>query len=193
MAPHELLQKIAGTLENLHIPYLVTGSVAAMAFGEPRMTNDIDIVAAVEYKHVGGLMAAFPEEEFYISEDAIRDAVRHQTQFNIIHPASGMKIDIVIRKKTPFNDSRFSRIRRIKAGENFETNFAAPEDIILMKMHYYREGGSEKHLRDISGILKISGPEVDKDYIALWAEKLNLMDIWNLILNKIGEKNKSLI
>jgi hypothetical protein len=59
-----------------------------------------------------------------------------------------------------------------------------------MKMYYYREGGSEKHLRDISGILKISGPEVDKDYITLWAEKLDLMDIWNLILNKIGERNK---
>ena len=149
------------------------------------MTNDIDIVAAFGYEHVGGLMAAFPEEEFYISENAIRDAVRHQTQFNIIHPASGMKIDIIIRKNTPFNESRFSRIRRIKAGENFETNFSAPEDIILMKMRYYREGGSEKHLRDISGILKISGPEVDKDYIARWAEKLDLMDIWNLILNKI--------
>ena len=190
MDPHELLERIAGILENLHIPYLVTGSVAAMAFGEPRMTNDIDIVAAVGYEHVGGLMAAFPEEDFYISEDAIRDAVRHQTQFNIIHPASGMKIDIIIRKNTRFNDSRFSRIRRIKAGEDFETNFAAPGDIILMKMHYYREGGSEKHLRDISGILKISGPEVDKGYIALWAERLNLMDIWNLILNKIGEKNQ---
>jgi hypothetical protein len=190
MDPHELLERIAGILENLHIPYLVTGSVAAMAFGEPRMTNDIDIVAAVGYEHVGGLMAAFPEEEFYISEDAIRDAVRHQTQFNIIHPASGMKIDIIIRKKTRFNDSRFSRIRRIKAGENFETNFAAPEDIILMKMQYYRDGGSEKHLRDISGILKISGPEIDKDYIALWAERLNLMDIWNLILNEIGKRNK---
>jgi hypothetical protein len=190
MDPHELLEKIAGSLENLHIPYLVTGSVAAMAFGEPRMTNDIDIVAAVEYEHVGGLMAAFPEEEFYISEEAIRDAVRHQTQFNIIHPASGMKIDIIIRKNTRFNDSRFSRIRRIKAGENFEANFAAPEDIILMKMHYSGEGGSEKHLRDISGILKISGPEVDEGYIALWAERLKLMDIWNLILNKIGKRNK---
>jgi hypothetical protein len=142
MDPYELLERIAGILENLHIPYLVTGSVAAMAFGEPRMTNDIDVVAAVEYEHIGGLMAAFPEEEFYISEDAVRDAVRHQTQFNIIHPASGMKIDVIIPKKTRFNDSLFSRIRRIKAGENFETNFAAPEDIILMKMQYYQEGGS---------------------------------------------------
>ena len=190
MDPHELLERIAGILENLHIPYLVTGSVAAMAFGEPRMTNDIDIVAAVGFEHVGGLMAAFPEKEFYISEDAIRDAVQHQTQFNIIHPASGMKIDIIIRKKTPFNDSRFSRARRIKTGENFETNFAAPEDIILMKMQYYRDGGSEKHLRDISGILKISGPEVDRNYIGLWAEKLNLMDVWDLILSETDKEDE---
>jgi hypothetical protein len=45
-------------------------------------------------------------------------------------------------------------------------------------------------LRDISGILKISGSEIDKDYIALWAGRLNLMDVWNLILNEIGKKNK---
>jgi hypothetical protein len=190
MDPYELLEKITGILENLRIPYLVTGSVAAMAFGEPRLTNDIDVVAAVGHEHIKDLMTAFPEEEFYISEDAVRDAVRRQTQFNIIHPASGMKIDIIIRKRTPFNDSRFSRIRRIKAGENFETNFAAPEDIILMKMQYYRDGGSEKHLRDISGILKISESEIDKNYIALWARRLNLMDVWNLIIEKTGKINK---
>ena len=186
MDPYELLERIARILENQNIPYLVTGSVAAMAFGEPRLTNDIDVVAAVGHEHVDGLLSAFPEEEFYISEEAIREAVRRRTQFNIIHPASGMKIDIFIRKGTPFNDSRFSRIRRIKAGENFEANFAAPEDIILMKMQYYLDGGSEKHLRDVSGILKISGSEIDKDYIVHWAERLNLMDVWNLILKKIS-------
>lgn len=192
MDPYKLLERIVGILENLHIPYLITGSVAAMAFGEPRMTNDIDVVAAVGYEHIDGLMAAFPEEEFYISGDAIRDAVQRQAQFKIIHPASGMKIDVIIRKKTRFNESRFSRIRRIKAGENFETNFAAPEDIILMKMQYYQDGGSEKHLRDVSGILKISSVEIDKDYVALWAERLNLMDVWNLILNKIDKTNNRL-
>ena len=111
MDPYELLERIAGILERLQIPYLVTGSVAAMAFGEPRMTNDIDMVAAVEYGHIDDLLDAFPEEEFYISGDAIREAIRRQHQFNIIHPASGMKIDIILRKKNPFNDSRFQRIR----------------------------------------------------------------------------------
>ncbi len=62
MGPYELLQRIVETLDRLAIPYLVTGSVAAMAYGEPRLTNDIDIVAAVEEWHIAGLLAAFPPE-----------------------------------------------------------------------------------------------------------------------------------
>lgn len=186
MGPYELLKQIVEIMSRLGIPYLVTGSVAAMAYGEPRLTNDIDIVAGIEYKDVIGLLAAFPSEQFYIDEESIREAIRCQKQFNIIHPASGLKIDIIIRDKTPFNDSRFSRIRRIKAGESFEANFAAPEDVIIMKMHYYREGGSEKHLRDISGIIKISGAEIDRAYIALWAQKMNLTEVWNVILKKLN-------
>jgi hypothetical protein len=187
MGPYELLEQIVGILDRLQIPYLVTGSIAAMAYGEPRLTNDIDIVAAVEYSHIPGLLNGFPAEQFYISEDAIREAIRYGRQFNIIHPESGLKIDIVIRANTPFNESRFSRIRRIKPGENFEANFAAPEDIIIMKMLYFKEGGSEKHLRDICGIMKISGPEISRSYIARWAQELHLTEIWESILRKLNQ------
>ncbi len=45
MGPYELLGNIVLILERLKIPYLVTGSMASMAYGEPRLTNDIDIVA----------------------------------------------------------------------------------------------------------------------------------------------------
>lgn len=86
MGPYELLQRIVETLERLHVPYLVTGSVAAMAYGEPRLTNDIDIVASIEERHVAGLVAAFPPDEFYISEQMIREAIRRRLRFNIIHP-----------------------------------------------------------------------------------------------------------
>ena len=91
MGPYELLQKMVEVLNRLDIPYLVTGSVAAMAYGEPRLTNDIDIVVAIEERHVGGLVAAFPATEFYISEEMIREAIQHRRQFNMIHPASGLK------------------------------------------------------------------------------------------------------
>ena len=72
MGPYELLQKIIEVLDRLEISYLVTGSVAAMAYGEPRLTNDIDIVAGIDERHVAGLLEAFPPEEFYLSEEMIR-------------------------------------------------------------------------------------------------------------------------
>jgi hypothetical protein len=185
MGPYELLEVIVRILEKLQIPYFVTGSVAAMAYGEPRLTNDIDIVTGIDSTHIAGLLAELPWDHFYVSDDTIRDAIRYKTQFNIIHPASGLKIDVVIRNKSAFNDSRFSRIRRIKPGESYEANFASPEDIIIMKMRYFKEGGSDKHLRDIAGILKISGAEIDRQYIYDWSMKLDLSEIWDLVIQKI--------
>ncbi|HYK89920.1 MAG TPA: hypothetical protein VE398_14180 [Acidobacteriota bacterium] len=82
--------------------------------------------------------------------------------------------------------SRFSRIRRIRPAESYVANFAAPEDIIIMKMHY-RDGGSEKHLRDITGILKVSRDEVNLAYIAEWSRRLELTEIWEMILERIGQ------
>ena len=185
----ELLQKIVEVFEHLHIPYLVTGSVAAMAYGEPRLTNDIDIVAAVEERHIGDLLKAFPSNEFYVDEETMRKAIRDGGQFNIIHPASGLKVDIIIKQNTPFDSSRFGRLRRIYPAESYQANFASPEDVIIKKMEYYKGGGSEKHLRDIAGILKISGETVDKDYIAEWSRRLGLTEIWDAIQRRLGEKS----
>lgn len=187
MGPHDLLRRVAETFERLDIPYLVTGSVASMAYGEPRLTNDIDIVANVRENHVPGLLAAFPPGEFYMSDEMIRDAIRRQGQFNIIHPGSGLKVDVIIRQDTPFDRSRFSRVRRITPAETFEANFASPEDVIIKKMEYYSAGGSEKHLRDITGILRISGEEIDRSYISGWAERLGLAKIWDAIQRRLDE------
>ncbi len=188
MGPFELLHRIVETFESFQIPYLITGSVASMAYGEPRLTNDIDIVAAISEHHIPGLFKAFPEDEFFITEEMIRDAINIQGQFNIIHPASGLKVDVIIKKNTPFDASRFSRKRRLFPSESYQADFAAPEDVIIKKMEYYKEGGSEKHLRDITGILKISGDEVDRDYISEWSTRLGLTEIWSAILKRLGDE-----
>ena len=188
MGLFELLQKVVSVLERLEIPYLITGSVAAMAFGEPRLTNDIDIVAAIDEQHVRDFLMSFPRDEFYMSEEAVREAILRQEQFNIIHPESGIKIDVMIKKDTPFDDSRFKRLHRIYPSESYQANFAAPEDVIIKKMEYYKAGGSEKHLRDIAGILKISGEIVDWDYITKWAKHMDLTEVWDVIREKLGRK-----
>lgn len=187
MGPYELLQEVVAAMESLHIRYLVTGAVAAIAYGEPRLTNDIDIVAGIDESHIPGLLNAFPQEAFYISDEMIRQAIQHSGQFNIIHPASGLKVDIMISKDTPFDQSRFSRIRRIAPSESYEADFASPEDVIIKKMAYYKEGGSEKHLRDIAGILKISGAEIDRSYISKWAGRLEVTEIWTAVQRRLEE------
>jgi hypothetical protein len=188
MGLYELLHRIVGTFEKLQIPYLITGSVASMAYGEPRLTNDIDIVAEIHETQVAGLMGAFPHDEFYISEEMIRQSIQQHGQFNIIHPASGLKVDIMIKEDTPFDHSRFERMRRMFPAESYQANFASPEDVIIKKMQSYQAGGSEKHLRDITGILKISGEEIDRSYISEWARRLKLTEIWDSVQRRLTGK-----
>ena len=185
MVPYELLERVVAIFERLGIPYLVTGSIAAMAYGEPRLTNDIDIVAHVVEAQIPPLLAAFPADEYYISADMIREAIRQRTQFNIIHPTSGLKVDVIIRRNSLFDQSRFQRVRRVHPAPSYEANFAAPEDVIIKKMEYYSEGGSEKHLRDITGMLVTSGAEIDREYVERWAVTLGLSEIWLAILARL--------
>lgn len=177
----ELLGRVVGTLERLDIPFLVTGSIASIFYGEPRFTNDIDIVADISNEHIPGLLEAFPLGDFYLAEESVRRAVAKRGQFNVIHPRSGLKIDIMIPVGDDFDASRFSRARQVQAAPDLTASFASPEDVIVKKLEYFREGGSEKHLRDIAGILAIGGEEIDLRYIAHWAGKRGLLKIWERI------------
>ncbi len=94
MEPYDLLKYMITAFEKLKIRYFITGSIASMFYGEPRFTNDIDVVADIREEHISGLLRLFPEKEFYLSDDSIRDAIKNQYQFNIIHPSSGLKIDV---------------------------------------------------------------------------------------------------
>lgn len=186
MEPSELLRFVATVLERLGLRYFVTGSTVTIFYGEPRFTNDIDIVVDLSVENAAEFCGQFPEEDFYVSPEAAIDAVRRHSQFNIIHPRSGLKIDVIVPPPTEFNRSRFDRVRRVRAGIDWDAAFSSPEDAIVKKMEYFREGGSEKHLRDIAGVLKTSAEEIDEAYIERWAAALDLTEIWRVILAKLS-------
>jgi hypothetical protein len=94
---------------------------------------------------------------------------------------------VVVRKDTPFDRSRFTRIRSLHPTEHYTAAFASPEDVIIKKMEYYQAGGSDKHLRDITGMLTISGAEIDQAYIAEWADRLGLRRIWDMIQERLKQ------
>lgn len=187
MEAGDLLRYTVRVLERLGLPYLVTGSIATIFFGEPRFTNDIDIVVQLPVDRVAELCNAFPAEEFYVSEETAHRAIERGGQFNVVHPRSGLKVDLVVSRQTPFDQSRFARAIRVEPGSGFEASFATAEDVILKKMEYYREGGADKHLRDIAGVLRVSGDRIDRSYIHRWAEELGVDEIWTAIVNELPE------
>ena len=181
----DLLRYVVDVLDRLHLRYFVTGSTASIFFGEPRFTNDIDVVVDLPMALISDFCIGFPGQDFYVSEVAVRQAVILHSQFNIIHPDSGLKVDVMVPTDTAFNRSRFERIRRVVPGD-YTASFASPEDVIIKKMEYFREGGSEKHLRDIASMLRLCPDPVDRDYIQKWATELDLLDVWKAILDRIG-------
>jgi hypothetical protein len=186
MEQSELLRLLVETFERLGIAYQVTGSQATIAHGEPRFTIDIDVVADLRVEQMEGFAASFPAPAFYLSIDAMREAIRQRRQFNVIHPASGQKIDVIIPPASDSSRSQRQRSVRLPVAGGYEADFISPEDVILRKMESYAEGGSEKHLRDIAGVLKIQAEKIDRAYIGDWATRLGVADIWQVVQQRVG-------
>lgn len=184
MDQRELLRKVLEAFDAVGIEYILVGSVASAAYGEPRLTLDIDVVAALGQDHLNRFLSFFPSPEYYASRDAATQAIHENRQFNVIHPASGLKIDVIVKKPDDFDQNRFARKRSLPVFPDRSADFASPEDVIIKKMEYYREGGSEKHLRDIRGILCVSGEGLDVSYVERWAARKGLTEIWRAILSK---------
>jgi len=149
----ELLCKIADALEKLRVPYIVVGSSASAAYGEPRFTNDIDVVADLHPQHVDSFCNEFPGPDYPLSRAAVESAIRTRFQFNLIHPASGLKVDFILSRADPYDQCQLQRARRVtQAPLTRAVQFASPEDVIVKKLEHFRLGESEKHIRDICGV-----------------------------------------
>lgn len=187
MEQHEVFAYAIESVEALGLTYMVVGSVASISYGEPRMTLDMDIVIDIRPEHITDFCQRFPPPEFYVSSQAILQAIVHRGQFNVIHPDSGNKIDLMLPKDDHWGHMQLSQRRQKDILDGRTAFVARPEDVILSKMLYYREGQSDKHLRDIAGMLKVSGDIIDRDYITNWAKDLDVLDIWHAILQRVGQ------
>ncbi len=173
----EVLKFALAALEQLKLPYAVVGSFASSVWGESRFTQDIDIVIHLDATSATALYQAFPPAEFYVSQLAIDEAVRLARPFNVIHPGSGNKIDFMVARPDGWSQKQIDRRVKLELLPNVSGYVASPEDVILGKLIYFREGGSDKHLRDITGILKVSDSLVDHFYLDDQASMLGVLEI----------------
>ena len=163
MAGPELYQIFIDIFNRLGLRYMVTGATASIVYGEPRLTNDIDLVLDLTPAEVKPFLNSFPLEQFYCppSEVILVEIARSQRgHFNLIHHETGFKADIYTLGRDNLNQWGLKNRKLIKVEGN-ELWLAPVEYVILRKLEYYREGQSEKHLRDISGILSISPNQIN--------------------------------
>jgi predicted nucleotidyltransferase len=183
---NDLLRHTIDALERLGVRYMLVGSFASIAYGEPRLTQDIDVVVDLPEQLIAQFCSTFPAPEFYLSEAAVRDSLRSRTPFNVLHPSSGNKIDFMPPRDDEWGRVQLNRRQRVRLLADREGYAARPEDVIIGKLWYYSEGGSEKHLRDIAGMLQISSDQIDRDEIARWADKLGFTPIWQAVLGRLS-------
>lgn len=187
MRPIELAKLVAEVFGKMGVNYMLVGSVASMYYGRARYTDDVDIVADLKLEQVAEFVKHFPPSQFYISENAVREAIQFQGMFNIFQTETGYRADIFILRPEAFAKAEMAKRKRVEI-EGTVFYVSAPEFLILKKLEYYQEGESEKHLRDITAMLEESGDIIDLKYVEEWAGKLGLLEIWYDFLEKFKMK-----
>jgi hypothetical protein len=170
----ETLRDFVQKMNELGIDYMVTGSFAMSAYGEIRMTRDIDVVVQLTEHKIKRFAQLF-QNEYYVSEESIRRAITHRSMFNVISHAHGGKIDCIVMKDTDFARAAFQRRYKVIVSE-IEFWTTTKEDLIIAKLNWARDTHSEMQIRDIANL---TSTEYDSAYVDDWVTRLQLEDIWH--------------
>jgi hypothetical protein len=185
MPEPDLLTLFVEPLQALGFDYMVTGSVASMLYGEPRLTNDVDLVLDLGPADAPKLRAAFSSSDYCcppeteIRLEAGRAARGH---VNILHLPTALKADIYFAGDEWLHRWALPRCRRLEVG-SLSVRLAPPEYVVVRKLSFYREGGSSKHIRDVRALLEARRSELDLDSLRVLAAREGVLELWREVAN----------
>jgi hypothetical protein len=173
----DLLSRLVPVLEDAGVPYMLTGSVASSAHGMPRSTRDLDIVIAPTRPQLMALIGQFPGSHYYADEQQALEALANRSQFNVIDFAGGWKIDFIIAEDSEHGRNAMLRRKQIEVAGN-AVYVASPEDVIIAKLRWAKQGGSDRQLQDVAGITSTQGSNLDLAYVERWVREFSLQQQW---------------
>jgi D-ribose pyranose/furanose isomerase RbsD len=172
-------------LDRLGIPYHLGGSYASAIHGVPRQTQDVDLVVDLGKDRVGGLVQALAGD-FYVDAEAVATAVRERASCNLVHLATGIKVDLFIKGTAAFDVAEFDRKVLVRLGDEapHEVFVKSAEDTLLRKLLWYRLGGevSDRQWEDVRGILSVQAERLDLAYLRQWADRLAIRDLLDRLM-----------
>ena len=178
----DVIERLVDVFDTLGIAYAIGGSMASSAYGTTRFTQDADIVVQ-PFSPVADRFYRLVKGEFYISEEAMRQALSSRGSFNVIHFETSFKIDIFVQGRGEFEQRLLARSRKAKLSDASRRELAivSPEDIILLKLRWFNMTGgtSERQWNDVLGVLAVQGKSLDFGYLTDSAGKLGLEELLN--------------
>jgi hypothetical protein len=185
------LTLVIEALNAARVEYLIGGAIAEWAWGEPRATQDLDLVVKIPIKSVNKLSKELEKRDMLIPAEIILDNIledRADIPINAIHMHSGLKADLYpVREGDELRQTAFQRRIQVDYGPPIgKVYIHSPEDLILYKLIYFGLSQQSKHSRDIAAILKSKKDELDMDYIEGWVSRLGLSSVWKALLDSVA-------
>jgi hypothetical protein len=185
MSQKDFLSRLIKKLEEAGISYMVSGSLGSSLHGEPRATNDIDLIIDPTATQFNTFIQSLGED-YYVNPATAQKAFQERSMFNVIDQQTGWKADLIIRRDRPFSLEEFRR--RILANVlGIQVLAVSPEDAILSKLEWSKKSNSERQFQDAMGVAVVQWDNLDKKYLHMWAKELNVEDLLDTILRNAEE------
>ena len=166
------LEKLIKKLNEQNIPYMLSGSVSSSLHGQPRATNDADIIIAPAEEQLIAFVKSLGDD-YYVSYDAAREALKSNSMFNVVDIRNSWKADFIIRKNRPFSREEFQRRRKANIMD-LDVWVVSPEDVILSKLEWAKNSESGQQFLDALGVATVQYDRLDRDYLYKWAKELQV-------------------
>jgi hypothetical protein len=183
--PIRVIHDVTRILTAIGIRFFVSGSIASSLYGEPRSTNDIDIVADISEGDAEAIVNAFAAD-YYIDEHDVRNAIHRASSFNIVHNETVQKVDIFVAGQDPHTQEELERVQSVSLEDGQSIPLASREDLILQKLLWFDRGNrvSDRQWRDVLGLLKGADPDVP--YMNGWARQFGISELLTRALSESG-------
>ena len=183
MSAADFIGRLTRELELAGVPYMLAGSFASTFHGEPRTTQDVDLVIHADELSIRRLLGRLPRDRYYFDEQAAVEAIQGGRQFNVIDIATGWKADLIQLKSRPFSRSEFERRRQVDF-LGMRVWIATAEDVIVSKLEWAMKASSDRQLRDVAGVLAAKAGQLELPYIERWVTELDLTKEWERVVRK---------
>jgi len=186
---NDFLKKLVNALGDCSIPYMLSGSFSSSFYGQPRATKGADIIIAPEEEQLIAFVKSLGDD-YYVSHDAVSEALKNNSMFNVIDIQNSWKADFIIRKNRPFSREEFQRRQKANIMD-LDIWVVSPEDIILSKLEWAKNSESGQQFQDALGVATVQYDRLDRDYLYKWAKELQVESSLEELLKQAKEQLNS--